>query len=617
MRKFIIAILLVSLLLTCLFSLFANSAGQLPELENGREYNSLTNHPCMRVNLDESLSLSFIPTSETETDDLCLIISDITSFELDVNGIVSYSFEGSPSTMKMHSVSIGEYVKSGELNDICIICPNAPQTIKCLIGSKLFFEKCIMYAQIGSAILLGFYLAIITTCFLLYVKKPSETYLVYMIAFTIAVAFTSLIYSPLPMPNFGFRAVLNSGYLNALSKALFLLLSLKLLKIEIFAKKEALKTFIFIVLLFVVTVLLNKISTDLRKKFLDLIGYTASIVVIIASYKRKPHAEAMLVGTILTFAIMIYASEVNFGRIKPPLLMYFFHPPGFYYACFDFTCLYVVGCIFAEQFSMAEQLFLEVESANHVLDAKVRERTIDLERLNQQLIQEQKDKHAMMTNLFHDLRNPLFCASGYAEIIGAACPEAEEDITVLKRQLSYLSHLTENLFLMAKLEEKQITFHMQAINFGRLCCITAEEMLPEFQKKKQHISIDMPDDLNVTGDGFRLKQALTNLLENEVQHTPENTEIFLSAYKEESRISLIIEDNGSGISAETMEHLFERYYSSSLDSKSSGLGLAITKEIIEAHEGSIRAENRPEGGARFILEIPERNNMSEIIDCKT
>ena len=104
-------------------------------------------------------------------------------------------------------------------------------------------------------------------------------------------------------------------------------------------------------------------------------------------------------------------------------------------------------------------------------------------------------------------------------------------------------------------------------------------------------------------DPRRLRQVLTNLLTNDLRYSPAGGSIRLAGESDGENILLSIQDDGPGISPEDLPHVFERFYKSA-DSGGMGLGLAIAKHIVEAHGGSITAENAPDRGTIFRIKLP-------------
>jgi len=121
------------------------------------------------------------------------------------------------------------------------------------------------------------------------------------------------------------------------------------------------------------------------------------------------------------------------------------------------------------------------------------------------------------------------------------------------------------------------------------------------------VSVDLPDNLPALHvDAVLYTQVLVNLLENAAKHTPDGTEIRISAKSGDGEVVLIVEDNGPGLPAGDLEPLFAKFQRgrNEGDVPGAGLGLAICRAIIEAHGGRISAANREGGGARFAVTLP-------------
>ena len=616
MRKFFIKILLMLLLLFAIFGVFYVNAQKVADvLPQSCVSNDVLNHMA-RISFekrdhDRVMETTFSLAEDLQAEDLHLMIADISNFEVFLNDSLFYQFAGSPSSKRMHNISLRDPVEPGGQLTIRLVSPTPMNPLKCLIGSGREIGLYMSVMQTLSTLILGVYIAIIINCLLLYLGKRSEKYLMTMLLFTVSVAVTNILYSTLPIPDFPFRSSLNRGYLNAISKVLCLVVSLELMKLKPFPRREKQYPWILMAATIILVVVFNEISVNVRKMVLDLIGYITVAAVIYACYKERPHADIMMFGTTVSMSIMFYTSFVNYGWVKPCLFMNFIHLTGLYYLCFDLTCLCLVDRIFSTKFEEAEQLILVIEESNRRLDEKVKERTGELETANIRLLQTQAEKNAVMTNLFHDMRNPLFCAVGYTEMIESKYPVAAEETTVLRRQLDSLSHITENLFLMAKLEDRKITFMRQAVNVSELCDVILQEIEPEASTRKKFLSKDLDPELIVTGDGFRLKQALYNVVSNAIQHTPEGTHVQISCHQENGYAIISVEDDGNGISEDAVSHLFDRYYTRSPESTNSGLGLAIAKEIIHAHDGTINVESEVGKGSCFVITLQLRENDSK------
>jgi two-component system sensor histidine kinase KdpD len=125
---------------------------------------------------------------------------------------------------------------------------------------------------------------------------------------------------------------------------------------------------------------------------------------------------------------------------------------------------------------------------------------------------------------------------------------------------------------------------------------------------EHRVVVDVPDDMPpVLLDYVKMAQVLTNLVENAIKYTPAQSEIIISAWRSEHEAFLAVTDSGNGVSEESLSRLFEPFYRGDAAAnrpQGAGLGLAVARGLVQAHGGRIWAENRPEGGARFVVALP-------------
>ena len=128
------------------------------------------------------------------------------------------------------------------------------------------------------------------------------------------------------------------------------------------------------------------------------------------------------------------------------------------------------------------------------------------------------------------------------------------------------------------------------------------------QRGQRIVAAVAPGGEKVRVDPAKLHDALRNLIANAINYAPEQTTIHVAATPVDGRIAIAVSDEGPGIPEQDLARVFERFYrvdkSRARDPGGTGLGLAIVRHLIELHGGSVRAENRPDGGARFVLTVP-------------
>ena len=215
----------------------------------------------------------------------------------------------------------------------------------------------------------------------------------------------------------------------------------------------------------------------------------------------------------------------------------------------------------------------------------------------------------MVSDIAHELRTPLTNLRGYFEgLSDTVVPPSAETFRMLENETLRLVHLVDDLQQLAKAESARA--FLQRRGFSVMTLI--EQLLPlfklRFQDKKIILQLEVePEQLSVHGDFDKLLQALHNLLENALRYTPEGGDVKIAGCLADSSVEISVSNSGEGIVATDLPFIFERFFRSdpsrSRNHGGAGIGLAIVKEIIEAHDGQVGAEsNRKQ--TRVWMRIP-------------
>lgn len=230
-----------------------------------------------------------------------------------------------------------------------------------------------------------------------------------------------------------------------------------------------------------------------------------------------------------------------------------------------------------------------------------------------QLIRQKQSEQAykrLMTSLSHDVKTPLASLFGYLDAATNGLVTGEEKeayIHVAMEKACHLKHFVEALFEWVKLDAKEQIFHFELCDLNELTRNIAAEWIPTLERSHFEYDFDIPDDeYSLRIDPHSYTRILNNLFQNVLTHSG-GDKLTLQLLENEKQVKIIVSDNGKGISPSDMPHIFERMYQCdrSRSAGGNGLGLSITKELVNAHNGKIKADNRHGTGTIFTVILPK------------
>lgn len=223
----------------------------------------------------------------------------------------------------------------------------------------------------------------------------------------------------------------------------------------------------------------------------------------------------------------------------------------------------------------------------------------------------QQAQQEFLANVSHDLRTPLTSIQGFSQAIAegvASDPQsAQHAAQIIYDEAARLHRMVESLLDLARIEAGRLDMTRRAVQPGEVLRAVAESLSVRARDKSLQLNASIPPDLpRIAGDGDRLAQVFTNLIDNAIRHTPPGGSVSLNAGTQADGISIEVRDTGEGIPPDDLPRIFERFYrvDKSRQSSGVGLGLAITKQIVEAHGGTIGATSTPGQGAVFTVWLP-------------
>ncbi len=230
-------------------------------------------------------------------------------------------------------------------------------------------------------------------------------------------------------------------------------------------------------------------------------------------------------------------------------------------------------------------------------------------RMSSDLHRADQSRKQMTSDIAHDLRTPLTILQGYTEVLSEGRMEATPEIfQTMHQQAQHLSYLIDDLKTLSLLDSEELSFQIQEIDPGRILQQVEDAFSPLASANGVKIStIIQPELPRAALDPDRLTQILGNLISNAIHVMPQGGQITLSAESTPGTLLLHVEDNGPGIAAQDLPRIFDRSYrtdQSRSGNGSSGLGLAITRKLVEAQGGQITAASEPGQGTKFTIKFP-------------
>jgi signal transduction histidine kinase len=222
-------------------------------------------------------------------------------------------------------------------------------------------------------------------------------------------------------------------------------------------------------------------------------------------------------------------------------------------------------------------------------------------------------RRELIMNISHDLATPLTAIAGLGESLVDGVNQNREDFEAtgrtIVRETLRLRRLVQDLHLMAKVEAGAMQPQPKVLRLAAVVDEALAVLAPEFERAnvepRNNVAFDLPP---VWADPDMLMRVFSNLCDNALRHTPTGGTVDIEARQQRNMLEVTVTDTGGGIPPEALARVFDRFYRADTSRQArtggSGLGLAIVQAIVEAHGGTIRAENAPQGGARIIFTMP-------------
>ncbi|MGE6366437.1 HAMP domain-containing sensor histidine kinase [Bacillus paramycoides] len=234
-----------------------------------------------------------------------------------------------------------------------------------------------------------------------------------------------------------------------------------------------------------------------------------------------------------------------------------------------------------------------------------------IEDLSSELTYMKKERNEFLASVAHELLTPLTYMKGYAKVAkrdSLTKEEREEYLQIIEDETDSITDLIQDLFILVQLEQHQFVIKKQTMLLSPFLERMVEKTKTTLTNKQMKIHVYCNDGLEVCIDERRMEQVMLNLLHNAYQHSPENTSITIRVRTNMDTFTISVQDEGEGIPEEDILHIFDRFYrvdkSRTRATGGKGIGLAVAKEIVELHNGSILVTSELNVGTEFIIELP-------------
>ena len=592
---------------TCLIMIRLNNT--FPALHSGDQIDSRITDTVYTLKLEGASPVSLVFPSETAVDDLTLLIVKSSPNQITLNGAPVENDSASYRRPVAVAITGQFYDPIQKVYRITLAIDSLPSKVQFYLGLGNQLQKAISAFDFLTTLSLGVLIGMLINGLSLCLFKPSEHYIKVFCFYLLILLIWTLGSSSLQLP-----AVLRSIY-GSISAYMYTLLMISgsLLCLQIYASDPGfwIRRLFHPVVIVGVCVLLDFSKFILSNDVLEIMKFSFSLIgaaaVIAAAARKEKLSFLLLAAYAVTEGLRLLPQLADKGVFQESLMMTRFRAAHIFDMPFAFLCLVLINYRFAEAFKKSEKQAGLLEEMNQQLDQKVEQRT-------HELIEAETTRHNLMTNVFHDLRSPLFVLRGYFTILKAGDGN-EETYSVIDDRLNYLTRLVEDLFLIAKLEDKKVLFNFTRVEF----CLVVQDLVAscalEAQEKQIVLRPQLQSHVECWADPVRIRQAISNLLQNALLYTPPEGTITVTLTVDTKVCVLKIADTGKGIPPADLDKIFTKYYrvQGNGNKKSTGLGLSIAQEIIVQHHGEITVESQLGRGSVFTIRLPVLPDQFETV----
>lgn len=247
------------------------------------------------------------------------------------------------------------------------------------------------------------------------------------------------------------------------------------------------------------------------------------------------------------------------------------------------------------------------------ISAQMAEVKSDMQHQEQALKQEAARKNDLITYLAHDLKTPLTSVVGYLSLLEEAPDMPEEQkakyIRITLDKALRLEKLINEFFEITRYNLQQIILEKEDIDLAFMLMQMADEFYPILREHGNRVELRIKDNLTVYGDSEKLARVFNNILKNAIAYSDAGTEITIWVEEDDSNVTIYFRNYGKTIPAQRLDAIFEKFFrlddARTTNTGGAGLGLAIAKEIVTLHGGTIMADSR-DRETTFVVSLPKQ-----------
>ena len=252
------------------------------------------------------------------------------------------------------------------------------------------------------------------------------------------------------------------------------------------------------------------------------------------------------------------------------------------------------------------------------------EHTVQLEIRNEEVERANRLKSEFLANMSHELRTPLHTVIGFSELLeeevkGPLNADQKRFIGHIHKDARHLLDLINEVLDLSRIEAGKLVLNSEYVDMAELLEETVSSLRPQSELKSLLISAAAPGNAYAFADRVRMRQIISNLLGNAVKFTPEGGRIDVSLEVLKEALQISVADTGLGIPEEEQDAIFDNFHQvtgpDSALREGTGLGLPITRRLVEAHGGRIWVESEPGKGSRFTFTVPLENAYENSVGC--